>query len=108
MVPQFDAAVVKGHLYGGGLSVPVIRDSRWKVKPVRTIPWAVCTTGRERPIAASWVSEVSLAGIQPRSLTGSLKDQADAIAADSVGRFYLGTRARMAMTSNTAVTVEKR
>ena len=103
--PRYDTAVVNGRLYGGGLSVPVIRDSRWSVDPVRTIPWAICATGLKRTITPSWVSEVVLGGIQPRSLTGSLDEQAAAIAEDSVSRFYSGGRGKLTMKTSKATTL---
>ncbi len=101
--PRYDRAVVNGRLYGGGLSVPVIRDSRWSVDAVRTIPWAVCATGLLRQITEKWVSELILAGIQPHSMVGSLEDQATAIADDSLGRFYDRNRARLVIKSSNAV-----
>ena len=104
--PKYDEAVVNGRLFGGGLSVPVINDPRWSVNPVRSIPWAICATGLERSIAPQWVSEVVLAGVQPRSMTGSLKDQADAIAADSRDRFYQGDRNTFVLTSSKGLTVD--
>ncbi len=104
--PRYDTAVVKGRLYGGGLSVPLIRDSRWTVNAVRTIPWAICATGLQRQITGSWVSEVILAGVQPHSMAGSLKAQANAIATDSVGRFYSGGRGKLTMKSSKAITLD--
>lgn len=103
--PRYDKAVVNGRLYGGGLSVPLIDDSRWSVNPVRTIPWAVCATGLERSIAPLWVSEVILAGVQPHSMRGSLKQQADAIAEDSLERFYAGDDVEFHQSSSKATTV---
>lgn len=104
--PEYDQAVVNGRLYGGGLSVPTIDDSRWSVNEVRSIPWAICATGLRRSIAAEWVSEVILAGVQPGSLTGSLQEQANAIAEDSVDRFYRGGDATMTTDSSKATTVD--
>ena len=104
--PEYDEAVVGGRLFGGGLSVPVIDDSRWDVNPVRSIPWAICATGLERRIVAGWVSEVILAGVQPRSMTGSLQQQADAIAADSRTRFYTGDQTSYSVVSSRATTVD--
>ncbi|MFT3971774.1 MAG: DUF2510 domain-containing protein [Micropruina sp.] len=104
--PRYDTAVVKGRLFGGGLSVPVIRDSRWTVNAVRTIPWAICATGLQRQITGTWVSEVILAGIQPRSMVGSLQQQADAIAADSVDRFYNRGRGKLVMKSSKAIKLD--
>lgn len=103
--PRFDKAVVNGRLYGGALSVPVIDDSRWSVIPVRLIPWAVCATGLQRKIVDDWVSEVILAGIQPRALTGTLQQQAEAIAEDSVERFYIGQLAERRPLSSQALTI---
>jgi len=97
--------VVDGRLFGGGLSVPVISDSRWSVNPVRTIPWAICATGLERKIVDTWVSEVILAGVQPRSMTGTLQQQAEAIAEDSVDRFYMGELAERRTSSSKATTI---
>ncbi|WP_298132487.1 DUF2510 domain-containing protein [Micropruina sp.] len=104
--PRYDTAVVNGRLFGGGLSVPVIRDSRWSVNAVRTIPWGICATGLQRQITGVWVSEVILAGIQPRSRVGSLKEQADAIADDSVGRFYNDGRGKLVMKSSKAIQLD--
>jgi Protein of unknown function (DUF2510) len=104
--PRYDEAVVKGRLYGGGLSVPVIDDPRWSVNAVRSIPWAICATGLERSIAPTWVSEVILAGIQPRSKTGSLEEQALAISSDSLDRFYKPNETTLKMLSSKATTVD--
>ena len=104
--PRYDEAVVNGRLYGGGLSVPVIDDPRWTVNAVRSIPWAICATGLWRTIAPSWVSEVILAGVQPRSKTGTLEQQALAISEDSVGRFYELGEATLKMRSSKAITLD--
>lgn len=103
--PRYDKAVVNGRLYGGGLSVPLITDPRWSVNSVRTIPWAVCATGLQRTIAALWVSEVILAGVQPHSMRGSLRQQADFIAEDSLDRFYAGD-VEFHQSSSKAITLE--
>ncbi|MFT3862021.1 DUF2510 domain-containing protein [Micropruina sp.] len=104
--PAYDDAVVNGRLYGGALSVPVIDDSRWEVNAVRVLPWSICATGLERQIAPTWVSEVILAGIQPRSMLGTLHEQAGAIAEDSVERFYIGEKAEFKQISSTARTID--
>lgn len=104
--PSFDEAVVDGRLFGGGLSVPVINDPRWGVAPIRAIPWAICATGLDRPITSTWISEVILAGVQPRSLTGGLKQQANAIAEDSRTRFYRGRDATLSVISSGATTID--
>ncbi len=104
--PRYDTAVVKGRLFGGGLSVPVIRDSRWSINAVRTIPWAICATGLQRHITGTWVSEVILAGIQPRSIVGSLQQQANAIADDSVNRFYNNGAGKLVMKSSKAIKLD--
>lgn len=104
--PTYDEAIVDGRLFGGGLSVPVINDARWGVAPIRTIPWAICATGLDRTITSTWISEVILAGVQPRSLTGDLKQQADAIAKDSRTRFYRGDKTTYSVTSSAATTVD--
>lgn len=104
--PPQDAAVAGGRLFGGGLSVPLIDDSRWDVQPVRTIPWAACATGLRREIAPSWVSEVVLAGVQPAAITGSLRQQAESIARDSVDRFYFPGEGRFAAGTSRAVTID--
>jgi len=104
--PKYDEAEVNGRLYGGGLSVPVIDDPRWTVNAVRTIPWAICATGLERSITPIWVSEVILAGIQPRSKTGSLEEQALAISSDSVDRFYKPNEGTLRMLSSKATSVD--
>ena len=84
----------------------MIRDSRWTVNAVRSIPWAVCATGLQRQIAPMWVSEVILAGIQPRSLTGSLRQQAEAIAEDSIERFYPISQGRMVPKTSKAIRLD--
>ncbi|MEZ5088373.1 MAG: DUF2510 domain-containing protein [Micropruina sp.] len=104
--PRYDTAVVRGRLYGGGLSVPVIDDSRWRVNAVRSIPWAACATGLQRRITALWVSEVVLGGVQPQAHTGTLKQQAQAIVDDSVNRFYERGKGRLVMKSSRATTVD--
>ncbi|MFT4216513.1 MAG: DUF2510 domain-containing protein [Micropruina sp.] len=103
--PPYDTALVRGRLFGGGLSVPEIHDSRWKADAVRAIPWATCATGLERQIATDWVSEVILAGVQPFARTDTLKEQADAIALDSSIRFYRGEMGRLVPKSSKAITV---
>ena len=104
--PKYDDAVVNGRLYGGGLSVPVIDDSRWSVNPVRVLPWAICATGLERKIAPAWVSEVILAGIQPHSMLGTLQQQAEAIRDDSESRFYSGEKTKLTTSSSRSLTVD--
>lgn len=104
--PRYDEAIVDGRLYGGGLSVPVIDDAHWKVNAARKLPWAVCATGLQRRIGDAWVSEVILAGIQPRSLLGTLHQQADAIAEDSLNRFYDRDRGRFVPGTSQAIRID--
>jgi hypothetical protein len=102
--PKYTEAVVDGRLYGGGLSVAVIDNPRWGINPVRTIPWAIRATGLEKQITDDWVSEVVLAGVQPRSLTENLESQAKAIAEDARLRFYRGDDARLSIKASASST----
>ena len=103
---QLVARLGEDGFYGGGLSVPVIDDSRWSVNPVRVLPWAICATGLERKIAPAWVSEVILAGIQPHSMLGTLQQQAEAIRDDSESRFYSGEKTKLTTSSSRSLTVD--